>query len=97
MISPEGVQRFKHKMDAFKTAQRRNPLSVREKLAGFVLFVGNNPRILDEFTDREHAVASATSILNEQDTVIFLGKIISKIGDCIITKDQLLLTRKTEK
>lgn len=86
--------RFKHKVEAFKEAQSRDPSALREKVSGFILFVGSNPLILEESVDREHAVSHASSILNEQDTVVFVGKLISKIGDCLITKDQLLLTRK---
>ena len=89
-----GVTRFKSKIEAFKTAQNKNPDSEREKLSGFLLFVGSEPRIIEAGDDRDSAVSHAVSVLKEQDTVIFLGKVVSKIGQAVITKDQLLLTRK---
>ena len=49
---------------------------------------------MDAGTDRERAVEQAVEILNEQDTIVFLAKAVANIGDVIITKDQLILTRK---
>jgi UDP-N-acetylmuramyl tripeptide synthase len=46
--------------------------------------------------DREKAIEKAVSILNEQDTIVFLAKTVANIGQIKITKDQLILTRKSE-
>ncbi len=80
-------------MDAFKTAQALEPSAEREKVGGFVLFVGAGPDIVDAGTDREAAVEKAVEILKQNDTVIFLSKLQSKFGDIFVTKDQLMLHR----
>jgi hypothetical protein len=83
-------------MDAFKTAQALEPSAEREKVEGFVLFVGTGPDVIEVGSDREVAVEKAVEILKEDDTVIFLAKLQSKFGEVFITKDQLILTRKSE-
>ncbi len=80
-------------MDAFKTAQALEPSAEREKVGGFVLFVGAGPDIIEAGTDREAAVEKAVEILEKNDTVIFLSKLQSKFGDIFVTKDQLMLHR----
>ncbi len=80
-------------MDAFKTAQALEPSAEREKVGGFVLFVGAGPDIIEAGTDREAAVEKAVEILNQNDTVILLSKLQSKFGDVFVTKDQLMLHR----
>ena len=83
-------------MEAFKTAQSLEPTAEREKVSGFVLFVGAGPDIVPAGDDREAAVGKAVEILNQNDTVVFLSKLLSKFGDTFVTKDQLILTRKSE-
>lgn len=83
-------------MEAFKTAQALEPFAAREKADGFVLFVGTGPEVLAAGEDREVAVEKAVEILKENDTVVFLSKLQSKFGDVFVTKDQLILTRKSE-
>jgi len=80
-------------MDAFKTAQTLEPSSQREKVGGFVLFVGASPDVLMVGDDREVAVEKAVDILKENDTVVFLSKLQSKFGEVFVTKDQLMLHR----
>ena len=80
-------------MDAFKTAQALEPSAEREKVGGFVLFVGSSPEVIEVGFDREVAVERAVEILNENETVVFLSKLQSKFGDVFVTKDQLILTR----
>jgi UDP-N-acetylmuramyl tripeptide synthase len=63
---------------------------------GFVLFVGAGPDVLEAGTDREAAIERAVEILNENDTVVFLSKLQSKFGQVYVTKDQLMLVRKSE-
>jgi hypothetical protein len=81
-------------MDAFKTAQALEPSAEREKVEGFVLFVGTDPDVVEVGSDREVAVEKAVEILKEDDTVIFLAKLQSKFGTTFVTKDQLIFTRK---
>ena len=83
-------------MDAFKTAQALEPFSDREKMGGFVLFVGAGPDILEVGSDREAAVEKAVEILEKNDTVVFLSKLQSKFGETYVTKDQLIFTRKNQ-
>jgi hypothetical protein len=83
-------------MEAFKTAQTLEPAAEREKVSGFVLFVGTGPAIIPAGEDREAAVERAVEILNQNDTVVFLSKLQSKFGNTFVTKDQLILTRKSE-
>jgi len=83
-------------MDAFKTAQALEPSAQREKVEGFVLFVGSGPDIIEAGTDREAAVEKAVNILKENNTAIFLSKLQSKFGNVFVTKDQLILTRQSE-
>lgn len=83
-------------MEAFKTAQTLEPTAEREKVSGFVLFVGTGPTIISVGEDREAAVERAVEILNQNDTVVFLSKLQSKFGNTFVTKDQLILTRKSE-
>lgn len=83
-------------MEAFKTAQALAPAAAREKISGFVLLVGPGPEIIMAGEDREAAVKKAVEILNQNDTVVFLSKLQSKFGDILVTKDQLIFTRKIE-
>lgn len=46
--------------------------------------------------DREIAIEKAVKILEEKDTIVFVSKLQSKIGSNYVTKDQLILTRKSE-
>lgn len=80
-------------MDAFKTAQTLEPSSQREKVEGFVLFVGTGPDILMVGNDREVAIEKAIDILKENATVVFLAKLQSQFGEVYVTKDQLMLHR----
>ena len=84
-------------MEAFKTAQILEPTAEREKLSGFVLLVGTGPEIVEAGDDREAAIEKAVTILNENDTVVYLSKLQSRFGDVYVTKDQLILTRRTDK
>ncbi|KKM86332.1 hypothetical protein LCGC14_1280010 [marine sediment metagenome] len=52
--------------------------------------------MLDAGYDREKAIEKAVDLLNEQDTIVFLAKMVANIGGSIVTKDQLILTRKEE-
>lgn len=83
-------------MDAFKTAQALEPSADREKVEGFILFVGTGPDVIEAGTDREVAVEKAVEILNETNTIVFLSKLQSKFGDVFVTKDQLVLTRNSK-
>lgn len=88
--------RYKNKADAFKTAHALEPSASREKVEGFVLFVGSGPEVVEAGTDREAAIERAVEILNENDTVVFLSKLQFKFGQIYVTKDQLIFTRKLE-
>jgi len=88
--------RFKHKVEAFHTAQSLSPEADREKTSGFILLVGSGPRVIEAGQDREAAIDRAVEILEEEDTVVFLSKHKAKIGDSIVLQDQLILTRKYE-
>jgi len=77
-------------------AQEKNPGVDREKMSGFVLVLGSKPIILEVGEDREVAINKAISILEEQDTIIFVSKLQSKFGETFVTKDQLVLTRKSK-
>ena len=81
-------------MDAFRKAQELDPRADRRKASGFLLLVGPEPTVIDVGEDRERAVDRAVELLNEQDTIIFLAKVMASIGDYLITKDQLVMTRK---
>ncbi len=83
-------------MEAFKAAQRFAPNAEREKAVGFVLLVGAGPTIIEAGEDRESAIEKAVEILEENDTVVFVSKLQSKFGQVLVTKDQLILTRKSE-
>jgi UDP-N-acetylmuramyl tripeptide synthase len=50
--------------------------------------------VVDAGTDRERAIEQAVQLLNEQDTIVFLAKAVANIGNVVVTKDQLILTRK---
>lgn len=93
MVFPEGVERFKHKIEALKKARALNPDHTRQKLSEFILIIGSKPKVLRVGQDRELALQKALSILNVEDTVVFLSKAVASIGDFLITKDQLVLTR----
>ena len=84
-------------MEAFKTAQALEPTAEREKLSGFVLLVGTGPETVEAGDDREAAIEKAVTILNENDTVVYLSKLQFRFGDVYVTKDQLVLTRRTDK
>jgi len=78
-------------------AQGRNPGIEREKMTGFVLLIGAGPELIEAGEDREIAITKAIKILEEQDTVVIVSKLQSKFGNSFVTKDQLILTRRTEK
>lgn len=78
-------------------AQAKNPGIEREKVTGFVLFRGSDSELIEAGFDREVAINKAVRILEEQDTVVIVSKLQSKFGDTFVTKDQLILTRRTEK
>ena len=78
-------------------AQGRNPGIEREKMTGFVLLVGAVPEFIEAGLDREVAVNKAIKILEGRDTVVIVSKLQSKFGNTFVTKDQLILTRRTEK
>jgi hypothetical protein len=84
-------------VDAFKMAQGKNPGIEREKVTGFVLQLGAGNELIETGPDREIAVDKAVRILEERDTVVVVSKLQSKFGNTFVTKDQLILTRKTEK
>jgi len=96
VITNNLVERFQHKIDAFKKAQDMNPQADRTKASGFLLLVGSGPAIVDAGVDRDRAVEKAVAILNEQDTIVFLAKMVASVGDTVVTRDQLILTRKEE-
>ena len=60
-----------------------------------MLLVGSGPSVVEAGEDRDKAIEKAVSILNESDTIVFLSKVQSKIGQALVTKDQLILTRKS--
>ncbi|KKL00326.1 hypothetical protein LCGC14_2628810 [marine sediment metagenome] len=78
-------------------AQGKNPGIEREKMTGFVLLIGAGPEVIEAGDDREVAINKAIKILEEQDTVVIVSKLQSKFGNSFVTKDQLILTRKTDK
>jgi len=78
-------------------AQGRNPGIEREKMTGFVLLIGAGPELIEAGEDREVAIEKAIKVLEEQDTVVIVSKLQSKFGNSFVTKDQLILTRRTEK
>jgi len=84
-------------VEAFKMAQGRNPGIEREKMTGFVLLIGAGPELIEAGEDREVAIEKAIKVLEEQDTVVIVSKLQSKFGNSFVTKDQLILTRRTEK
>ena len=84
-------------MEAFKMAQGKNPGVDREKASGFVLLSGAGPELIEAGPDREIAVEKAVKILEGRDTVVIVSKLQSKFGNTFVTKDQLILTRRTEK
>jgi len=51
---------------------------------------------VDAGADREKAIEKAVDLLNDQDTIVFLSKMVANIGGSVVTKDQLILTRKGE-
>jgi len=63
---------------------------------GFILLVGSGPTVIEAGEDREAAIEKAVEILQEKDTVVFVSKLQSKFGEVLVTKDQLMLTRKSE-
>lgn len=73
------------------------PSAEREKLEGFILFVGTGPEVLSAGTDREAAIEKAVEILKENDTIVFLSKLQSRFGEVYVTKDQLILHRENSK
>lgn len=83
-------------MEAFKLAQELKPQSDREKTTGFVLLVGSGSEVIEVGEDRDVAVSKAVELLEERDTVVFVSKLQSRFGDVLVTKDQLILTRKFE-
>ena len=78
-------------------AQGKNPGIEREKMTGFVLLIGAGPEVIEAGDDREVAINKAIKILEEQDTVVIVSKLQSKFGNTFVTKDQLILSRRTEK
>lgn len=83
-------------MEAFRKAQELCPDADREKASGFMLLVGSGPSVIEAGEDRDLAIEKAVEILNERDTVVFLSKAQTRIGQALVTKDQLILTRKSE-
>jgi hypothetical protein len=81
-------------MSAFRTAQALEPSANREKVEGFVLFVGAGPDIIAAGIDREAAIDQAVEIIEENDTIVFLSKLQSKFGEVFVTKDQLVFSRE---
>jgi hypothetical protein len=81
-------------MNAFKTAQALEPSANREKMEGFVLFVGAGPDIVTAGIDREAAIEKAVELIEENDTIVFLSKLQSKFGEVFVTKDQLMFSRE---
>jgi UDP-N-acetylmuramyl tripeptide synthase len=81
-------------MEAFKTAQSLEPFAEREKISGFILLVGAGPEIIPAGEDREAAIEQAVELINQRDTVVFLSKLQSRFGKTLVTKDQLIFTRK---
>ena len=81
-------------MGAFKAAQKLAPQAEREKAVGFVLLVGSGQAVIKAGEDRDYAIEKAVEILEENDTVVFVSKLQSKFGKILVTKDQLILTRK---
>jgi F420-0:gamma-glutamyl ligase len=73
-----------------------NPQAARQKASGFLLFVGPGPTVIDAGDDRERAIAQAVDLLNVQDNIVFLSKMVANVGGIVVTKDQLILTRKHE-
>ncbi len=65
-------------------------------MRGFILLVGSGPTVIEAGEDRESAIEKAVEILQEKDTVVFVSKLQSKFGEVLVTKDQLMLTRKSE-
>ena len=65
-------------------------------MRGFILLVGSGPTVIEAGEDREFAIEKAVEILQEKDTVVFVSKLQSKFGEVLVTKDQLMLTRKSE-
>ena len=82
-------------MEAFKTAQTLEPTAERKRVSGFVLLVGSDPNVVPAGDDREQAVEKAVKLLEEKDTIVILSKLQSRIGENFVTKDQLILTRKS--
>lgn len=82
-------------MHSIQYAKEHSDSQERERKSGFLLLVGPTPQIFEVGEDREAALERAVSILEKQDTVVFLSKEYCKIGDCLVTKDQLMLTRKS--
>ncbi len=78
-------------------AQDKNPGVGREKVTGFVLILGAGSELVMAGEDREVAVDRAVQVLEERDTVVIVSKLQSKFGNTFVTKDQLILTRRTEK
>ncbi len=78
-------------------AQENNPGIPREKVSGFVLLLGSGPELIQVGEDRDIAVDKAVKLLEERDTVVIVSKLQSKFGKTYVTKDQLILTRRTDK
>ncbi len=94
VVTEDKVVRYKNKMKAFETAKVLEPSASREKVEGFILQVGPEPELVLAGEDRDTAIEKACHILNDQDTTVVLSKLQSKFGDVLVTKDQLILTRK---
>jgi len=65
-------------------------------VGGFILLVGSGQTVIETGEDREFAIEKAVEILEENDTVVFVSKLQAKFGEVLVTKDQLMLTRKSE-
>ncbi len=70
------------------------PQADREKEEGFVLLVGSRPQMFEIAGDRDLAIDTAVKVLEENDTVVFVSKKMSRIGNVRIAKDQLILYKK---
>jgi len=75
-------------------AKELQPTAEREKEEGFILLVGPLPQIIEGVGDRDRAMKTAVKILEENDTVVFVSKVLSRIGNARVLKNQLIFARK---
>ena len=60
------------------------------------MLVGSSPVVIEAGEDRDAAIDKAAQVLEENDTVVFVSKRQSTFGQTFVTKDQLILTRKSD-